>query len=70
MRATVLNLQKTLLQSGVSPSRLKNLIEESLEIENAVLQANKDQMPEDEYFDRQLSIVEAHIFCLMLSEPV
>lgn len=70
MRKTkqTLNLQSMLLSSGVDPVRLKSLLEETIEMEYTVLYANRNKIPDDQFLNKELTMVEAKIFCLMLSQ--
>lgn len=61
------HLQQSLRESGVSPRRLKSLIEQAIEIEQATRPLITSE-EDPEFFEKQLTIVEAQIFCLMLSE--
>lgn len=65
-KASLINILK---QSGVDPNRLKSLIEESVEIECAVLYANRHKIPDEIFLKKELSMVEAKMFCIMLSQP-
>lgn len=62
------SIATALLQSGVNPDRLKALIENCLEVEQSYFSLAGHVLPESEYYERELSIIEAQIFCLLISQ--
>lgn len=61
-------IHSTLLKLSIDPSRLKALIEQAIETEDAVCKIQKNIIPDEVYFNKRLSMIEAQIFCIMLSE--
>lgn len=60
-------LLSVLAESGIKASRLKSLIQECVEMELAVLYANPNKIPDDMYLEKKQTMIEARVFCLLLT---
>ena len=65
---TTVILNNILIASGINPLRLKAHLEQSLQVEYAVLYANRNKIPDDQYMEFKLTMIETEILIIMLSE--